>query len=269
MSFLLGKIVFAADAPVDGGTNLPALWQPPASAGRMPYTIPEVVGGIGREADLRQSCSYALIRADADRRGPNERLVCAPTSSALRRGLQGLDHQQVGSPDGLGMVGKEGAPALAGRSGWHAASVASDGTCTHGDAELEQLATNAVGTPMRVLARHRGDERLDLGVQARPSQRAARTPLPEQAPALAVAAQHGLKADQEEVASPVPVEAADDEPEELVPGAEAGPALATESGLERLAQEQVLGGAGCCGGRQQGWPAGARGVRSSGQDRAS
>ena len=53
-------------------------------------------------------------------------------------------------------------------------------------------------------------------------------------------AQHGLGPDHKEVASPVPVEAADDEPEELVPGAEAGPVLATEGDLKLLAQEQVL-----------------------------
>ena len=54
MSFLLGRIVFAADAPVDGGTNLPELWQPPKGhpADGVPYTIPEVVGGIGREASI-------------------------------------------------------------------------------------------------------------------------------------------------------------------------------------------------------------------------
>jgi tRNA(adenine34) deaminase len=29
MSFLLGRIVYAAEAPVDGGTTLPDLWEPP------------------------------------------------------------------------------------------------------------------------------------------------------------------------------------------------------------------------------------------------
>jgi hypothetical protein len=41
-------------------------------------------------------------------------------------------------------------------------------------------------------------------------------------------AQHGLRPDQDEVTSPVLVEAADEEPEEPVSGAEAGPVLATE-----------------------------------------
>jgi tRNA(Arg) A34 adenosine deaminase TadA len=54
MTFLLGRIVFAADAPIDGGTNLPDLWQPPNGhpTTGVPYAIPEVVGGIGREASL-------------------------------------------------------------------------------------------------------------------------------------------------------------------------------------------------------------------------
>jgi tRNA(adenine34) deaminase len=54
MSFLLGRIVFAAEAPVDGGTNLPELWAPPNGHPQdgVPYTIPEVVGGVGREASI-------------------------------------------------------------------------------------------------------------------------------------------------------------------------------------------------------------------------
>ncbi len=52
--------------------------------------------------------------------------------------------------------------------------------------------------------------------------------------------QHGLGPDQEEMASPVLVEAPDDEPEELVASAEARPALGAEGDLELLAEEQVL-----------------------------
>jgi tRNA(adenine34) deaminase len=49
MSFLLGRIVFAADAPVDGGTNLPDLWRPPNGhpSNGMPYTIPGCRGWRG------------------------------------------------------------------------------------------------------------------------------------------------------------------------------------------------------------------------------
>lgn len=54
MSFQLGKIVFAAEAPVDGGTNLPELWEPPSGhpPDGMPYAIPAVVSGVGREASI-------------------------------------------------------------------------------------------------------------------------------------------------------------------------------------------------------------------------
>jgi tRNA(adenine34) deaminase len=72
MSFLLGRLVFAADAPVDGGSNLPAVWQPPNGhpPDGMPYTIPEVVGGVGREA------SIALI-AEWVRRNPEQTWAAA------------------------------------------------------------------------------------------------------------------------------------------------------------------------------------------------
>lgn len=55
MSFLLGKIVFAAEAPVDGAANLPDLWQPANGhpQDRMPYAIPTVVGGVGRDASMQ------------------------------------------------------------------------------------------------------------------------------------------------------------------------------------------------------------------------
>jgi tRNA(adenine34) deaminase len=55
MSFLLGRIVFAASAPIDGGTNLPDLWQPPNGHPRegLPYTIPLVSGGVRNDESVR------------------------------------------------------------------------------------------------------------------------------------------------------------------------------------------------------------------------
>jgi tRNA(adenine34) deaminase len=72
MSFLLGRIVFGLEAPVDGGTNLPDVWQPANGHPRdgMPYTIPAVVGGVGREA------SAALI-AEWVRRNPEQAWAAA------------------------------------------------------------------------------------------------------------------------------------------------------------------------------------------------
>src|SRR6266536_4536732 len=78
---------------------------------------------------------------------------------------------------------------------------------------FEELTADPLGAPVRVLGRHDGDQLTDLGFHARSAQRTAGAPAPEQAPALAMPAEHGGP-DQEEVASPVPVEATDDEPEQ-------------------------------------------------------
>jgi tRNA(Arg) A34 adenosine deaminase TadA len=55
MCFLLGRVVFAAAAPIDGGASLPELWQPPNGhpADGMPYTIPVVAGGVAAEASTQ------------------------------------------------------------------------------------------------------------------------------------------------------------------------------------------------------------------------
>jgi tRNA(adenine34) deaminase len=54
MTFLLGRIVFAAEAPVDGAANLPLAWQPPNGhpPDGMPYAIPAIVGGVDRQASI-------------------------------------------------------------------------------------------------------------------------------------------------------------------------------------------------------------------------
>jgi tRNA(adenine34) deaminase len=68
MFFLLGRAVYAAEALVDGGTNLADVWRPPNGhpVEGKPYTIPEVVGGVAREASL------ALI-AEWTERDPRQR----------------------------------------------------------------------------------------------------------------------------------------------------------------------------------------------------
>jgi tRNA(adenine34) deaminase len=51
MTFILGTVVYALDAPVDGATNLPDLWSPqdghPPNA--MPYGVPKTIAGVKRE----------------------------------------------------------------------------------------------------------------------------------------------------------------------------------------------------------------------------
>ena len=71
MSFLLGRIVFAAEAPVDGGTNLPDVWEPPNGhpPEGIPYTIPAVVGGVAATRASHSSRSgLAGIRTGPGRR---------------------------------------------------------------------------------------------------------------------------------------------------------------------------------------------------------
>ena len=130
---------------------------------------------------------------------------------------------------------------------------------------FEELTADPLGAPVRVLGRHDGDQLTDLGFHARSAQRTAGAPAPEQAPALAMPAEHGLGPDQEEVASPVPVEATDQEPEELVASVEAGPMPAAECDLELLAEEQVLEEEAlpAAEGASEGWPGGAGRVRTS------
>jgi len=123
---------------------------------------------------------------------------------------QGLDYEEVGSPDDVGVVGEEGTPALAWRPGWPAASVASDGAGADCDTELDQLATDPLGAPVQVLARHGSDQLTYLGLQPWTSQPGAGAPAPEETPAPAVPAQHGLRPDQKQVASPVLVQASDE-----------------------------------------------------------
>ena len=57
---------------------------------------------------------------------------------------------------------------------------------------------------------------------------------------MAVPAQHCLWPDQEQVASPVPVQAPENKPEELIPSSEAWPTLGAKGDLKLLAEEQVL-----------------------------
>ena len=62
----------------------------------------------------------------------------APIGALLSRVGQGLNQEEIGSPDGLGVVGKEGTPALAARPGWPAARVPANGACADGDAALKR-----------------------------------------------------------------------------------------------------------------------------------
>ncbi len=153
---------------------------------------------------------------------------------------QGLDHEEVGGPDRLGMVGKEGAPALAGRSRMATPAIAADGAGADHDAEFEQLTADPLGAPERVLSRHGGDQLPNLGAQSRPAKMAVGAPAPVEPPSLAVPANDGLRPNQDEVRLPVEVEAPDQQLDEPIPGLEFRTRTGTERDLELVPQEQVL-----------------------------
>src|SRR5713101_1840470 len=65
-----------------------------------------------------------------------------------------LNHEQVGRPDGMGLIGQEGALALAGRARASPPAVAPNGAGADRDSQLEELAADAFGAPERVLLGH-------------------------------------------------------------------------------------------------------------------
>jgi tRNA(adenine34) deaminase len=54
MSFLVGRVVFALEAPLDGASDVAEIWQPRLGHPRdgFPYAVPEISGGVGRGASL-------------------------------------------------------------------------------------------------------------------------------------------------------------------------------------------------------------------------
>src|SRR5436309_3406095 len=114
------------------------------------------------------------------------------------------------------MVGEEGPPALAGRARRPATTIALNRAPARHDPELEELAPDALGTPGRVVARHRADQLPHLRAQARPAERCPRPPPPPEAPRLRVPPNDGLGLHEYEVAAPVAQEPAGHHPDEFV-----------------------------------------------------
>jgi len=114
-----------------------------------------------------------------------------------------LNHEEVGRPDALELVGQECAPTLSVRLPVRSPpAVAPDGAVADDDAELEQLSPDPLGSPQTVVPRHRGDQPADLGSKPEPASAAARAPGPVEPPALAVPADHGLGPHDRYVLSP-------------------------------------------------------------------
>jgi tRNA(adenine34) deaminase len=62
MSFLVGRIVYALEAAPDGAGEIADVWQPDLGhppAGYRVYAVPEVVGGVCRDASLALAVAFA------------------------------------------------------------------------------------------------------------------------------------------------------------------------------------------------------------------
>src|SRR3979411_337891 len=93
------------------------------------------------------------------------------------------DAQQVGGPEMVSMVAQECAPCLSWCGAWSSPAIAPNRAIANHDAQLEQLASDPLGAPQSVVARHGCDQLPHLGTEMRPSTTGARLPTPEEAPA--------------------------------------------------------------------------------------
>jgi hypothetical protein len=98
----------------------------------------------------------------------------------------GLDHEEIGSPDPSELVRQERTPGLAAARCWPSPAIATDRSFADDDAQLEELSTDALTAPDGVVLRHRGDEVANLGAQVRPPKWGPPSPRPVGPPTLAV-----------------------------------------------------------------------------------
>jgi tRNA(adenine34) deaminase len=67
MSFLVGRVVYALEAPLDGASDVAEIWRPRMGhpSDGFPYGLPEVEGGVGRAASLALFQEFASRNPDA------------------------------------------------------------------------------------------------------------------------------------------------------------------------------------------------------------
>jgi hypothetical protein len=98
-----------------------------------------------------------------------------------------------------------------------------DGPLADADVELQQLATDALGTPQRIVAPHRLDEGDGRGSERRRLGAGGRFASPEQSEALPVPAQHRRGLDDQERARPGAQPAGEQDQQPTIPGRERRP----------------------------------------------
>src|SRR5262249_3604669 len=108
--------------------------------------------------------------------------------------IMGLE--EIAGPDVLGVIAEEGRPGLPpGAWGPPPPHVSLHGAFRDRDAELEQLAPDPLGTPQPVVGCDPRDQLDRLGWDLRLVRPRARFPPPEQAQALPMPPEHGLRPD--------------------------------------------------------------------------
>ncbi len=110
-----------------------------------------------------------------------------------------LNHEQVGRPDAAQLVSQEGSPALVVARSQPPPPVPPDGAAAHHNAELQQLAPDAFGSPEGILLGDPGNELLQLGAETGTTQLRPRPPRPTEPPTLPMPAQDRLRLHQTEV----------------------------------------------------------------------
>jgi hypothetical protein len=193
--------------------------------GRVDHLAPDPLGG-------RMGC-----HRDVDQLPP---AVRGEDQDVERAERQRVDGEHIGRPDAGSMVGQEGPPGLTRRTIRAVRAVAPDRAVADHDAELEQLAADPLGAPQDVVARHRPDQVLCRGAQARPSTGRARPPAPEQSPSPPMPPDHRVGRDQDQVPAPVGAAPAAEQPEQLVPDPERRASSRASGDRQLVTQEQVL-----------------------------
>ena len=105
----------------------------------------------------------------------------------------GLDYQEIGSPDPSEFVGQECPPGLAAAGCWFRPAITTDGALADDDSQFQELTSYALTAPQRIVTGHICNEVANLRAQARPPQPGPRLPSPVQAPTLAMPPEHGFR----------------------------------------------------------------------------
>src|SRR2546425_8308287 len=211
---------------VDGIPVVDEVLGPTAPGRRLQELVPDPGSGrTGGDVEVDQ-ISPLVIDAEEDVEGPEG---------------HGLDHEEVGRPDATKLVRQEGSPALAVARPQPPPSVPPDGTVAHHDAELQQLAADAFGSPERILVRDPSDERFQFGAEVGSTEHGSRLPGPIESPALPVPAQNRLRLDHTEMPSPAfRPEVAKPDPEDSIRSPKVRMRVGAQCDLELMAEDQVF-----------------------------